>query len=146
MSIEHEIRRILRLLEQILRLLQPQPGIARSAVLTLNGDSMPLTVHVNDVPGMAIFVEFDGLNGTGNKVPPVGTVTFSSSNPATASVDPNTGSLAYVAAGTTTISATDAGNSLSASDTLTVIASTAVSATLTLVPGLAKITAAATRK
>lgn len=102
---------------------------------TLEGETtMPLTVHVNDVPGKAIYQEFDGPNGTGNKVPPTGTVTYSSSDPTVATVDPITGALAYLKAGSTVISASDAGN-LPASDTLTVTAAPAASSTLTLQPG-----------
>ena len=130
--INRQLHQIIELLGEVLRRL---PTKAQSATLTLNGETMPLTVHLNDAPGQAVFTEFDGLNGTGNKVPPIGPVTFTSSSPATAIVDPNTGSLTYVAAGTTIITGTDAGNSLTASDTLTVTANVAVSATLTLVPG-----------
>ena len=96
---------------------------------------MPLTVHLNDAPGSAVFQEFDGLNGTGNKVPAIGPVTFASDNTAVATVDPNTGALGYIGAGIANISGTDAGNSLTASDALTVTANLAVSATTTLLPG-----------
>ena len=95
---------------------------------------MPLTVHVNDKPGVAVYQEFDGPNGTGNKVPPTGTVAYASDNPAVATVDPTSGQLAYVGAGTANISASDGGN-LPASDVLTVTAAAAVSSTLTLTPG-----------
>jgi hypothetical protein len=116
---------------------------AESATLTLvthprhnhKGEHMPLTVHVNDKPGLAVFQEFDGPTGTGNKVPPTGAVTFASSNPAVATVDATSGALAYLSAGTTSISGADSSNGLTASDTLTVVAAPAVSATLTLVPG-----------
>ena len=97
---------------------------------------MPLTVHVNDVPGVAIYQEFDGPNGTGNMVPPTGTVAYKSDNPSVATVDATTGQLAYLSAGDTTISADDSGN-LPASDLLTVVASVAVSSTMTLQPGVA---------
>jgi hypothetical protein len=110
----------------------------RSAVLffrTSEGDFMDLTAHVNDKPGKAIFTEFDGLSGTGNKVPPVGAVGWTSSDPTVATVDPATGALVYLKAGTATITGTDAGNSLTASAVLTLIASVAVSATVTLQPG-----------
>ncbi len=94
--------------------------------------TLMLTVHVNDRPGTAVYQEFDGLNGTGNRVPPVGAVTYTSDNPAVAAVDPSTGALVYVGAGTAVISASDNGN-FPASDTLVVVASVAQSATLTLV-------------
>lgn len=96
---------------------------------------MPLTVHLNDKPGSAKYQEFDGAGGTGNKVPATGAVAYASDTPAVATVDPVTGQLAYVSAGTATISGSDGGN-LPASDVLTVVASVAVSATLTLNPGV----------
>jgi hypothetical protein len=96
---------------------------------------MSLTVHVNDKPGVAVYQEFDGPNGTGNKVPPVGTVSYSSSDPTVATVDSTTGQLAYLKAGSTVITGNDSGVSLPASDTLTILAGTPVSSTLTLTPG-----------
>jgi uncharacterized protein YjdB len=96
---------------------------------------MSLIVHVNDKPGTAVYQEFDGPNGTGNKVPPTGVVAYASSDPTVATVDPVSGLLGYLKAGSTTISASDAGN-LPASDTLTVLAAPAVSSTLTLNPGV----------
>jgi hypothetical protein len=134
--LERELECVKQLVLRILNILQPEQD--RSAILTFvneNGEIMPLSVHLKDAPGQAVFTEFDGLNGTGNKVPSIGPVTFSSSNTATATVDTNTGALAYLAAGTATISGTDAGNSLTASDVLTVTSGTAISATLTLVAG-----------
>jgi len=135
-QIAHELHEIERGIWELLRILRPHH--ARSATLkfiTGNGaTSMPLTVHVNDKPGKAVYQEFDAANGTGNKVPPTGTVAYASDNAAVATVDAATGQLAYVSAGTATISASDSGN-LPASDVLTVIASTAVSSTLTLNPG-----------
>ena len=110
---------------------------AQSALLKfkVQGDMMAdLTVHISDKPGTAVFTEWTGLAGTGTKVPPVGAVTFASDHPEFATVDANTGALVYVAAGAATISASDAGNSLSASAVLTVVADVAVSATLDLVP------------
>ena len=126
-------------LSRIARCLCHKPG--RSAFLFFklpNGDetNMPLTVHVNDNPGSASFQEWSGPNGTGIAVPPVGAVSYASDNTAVATVDPSTGKLAYISAGVANISGTDAGNGLTASDVLTVIAATAVSATLTLSPGL----------
>lgn len=123
---------ILELLRQVLRRL----ARAESAILTFKGVEMPLSVHLNDKPGTAVFKEFDGPSGTGNVVPPVGAVSFTSSDPAVATVDPTSGVLAYVAVGTASITGTDAGNGLTASDTLTVVAAVAVSATLTLEPGV----------
>ena len=95
---------------------------------------MPLSVHVNDKPGTAKYQEFDAPNGQGNKVPPVGVVAYASDTPAVATVDASTGQLAYLSAGTATISASDGGN-LPASDVLTVSAAAPVSSTMTLVAG-----------
>jgi hypothetical protein len=135
----HELlREIVHKLNLILCTLEEQPGKARSATLTLfdsKGNTMPLQVHVNDKPGTAVYQEFDGPGGTGNKVPPTGAVVYASDTPAVATVDPSTGALAYLSAGTATISASDGGN-LPASDMLTVIASVAVSSTMTLNPGV----------
>jgi hypothetical protein len=96
---------------------------------------MPLTVHLSDKPGTAHYQEFDGPNGTGNKVPPTQAVGYMSDNVTVATVDVATGQLAYVGEGVAVISASDGGN-LPASDTLTVTANVAVSATLTLNPGV----------
>jgi uncharacterized protein YjdB len=92
---------------------------------------MPLTIGLNGNGATASFQEFDGPNGTGNPVPPTGAVSFASDNTAVATVDPSSGAIKAVGVGTCNISGTDAGNSLSASDALTVT-DQAVSAVLTL--------------
>lgn len=130
-GIEHTLKRILRRFEP------------RSAVLTLESGQgeikMPLTVKMGDNPGGAVFQEFDGPNGTGNKVAPVGAVVYSSDNPAVATIDPSTGAFAYISPGVANITGADNGaGGLSASDALTVMPATPVapvSATLTLQPG-----------
>lgn len=78
--------------------------------------------------------EWTGPNGTGVEIPPVGPVTFASDNVAIASVDPNTGVVTGMDGGTCNITGTDAGNGLSASDSVTVAALAAASATLTITP------------
>lgn len=93
---------------------------------------MPVTVHLNEDPGVAVFTEFSLPNGRGIVVPPVGKVTYTSDNPAVATVDPASGQLTYVAAGVANISGADDGNGLTASDSLTVSAVTAQSATLVI--------------
>lgn len=94
---------------------------------------MPATLKVGQT-ATALLVEFDGPNGTGNQVPPVGPVSYSSSDPSIATVDPSSGLITAVAPGTVTITGTDSGNSLSASDTATVSAPLAQSAVLTITP------------
>jgi hypothetical protein len=135
-QILHELREIREALHCICKALTHRAHSATLVLRTSQGDTMDLTAHVNDKPGTAIFTEFDGPNGTGNKVPPVGAVSFASSDPTVATVDASSGALVYLKAGTSTISGTDAGNSLTASAVLTLIASVAVSATLNLQPGV----------
>lgn len=81
----------------------------------------------------AVWQEFSGPNGTGDKLPPAGAVTYTSSDPAVATVDPSSGLVTAVAIGTATITGTDAANSLTASDSVT-DTEVAQSATLTVVP------------
>ena len=96
---------------------------------------MPLTVALNSpTPSATIappaFLEFDGANGSGNQVAPVGPLTYSSASPSVATVDAN-GNVTQVAVGTAVLTTTDSGNGLSATDTLTVT-DAAVSATLNI--------------
>jgi len=93
---------------------------------------MPATIHITGAGASSNFQEWTGSNGTGTSVKPIGPVTFTSSDATIATVDATTGAVAAVAVGTATITATDAGNSLTASDTVTVTAALAVSATLAL--------------
>jgi uncharacterized protein YjdB len=90
---------------------------------------MSATIHVNGNGASSVFTEFDQPGGTGNKVPPIGPVVFASSDPSMATVD-QSGNVAAGSPGTVTITATDQGNGLSASDTVVVTADVAVSATL----------------
>lgn len=122
--------RIARALEEIVQILRPR----LSATLTIHvkGEhTMPATILVTKTAN-AMWQEWSGPNGTGDKLPPAGAVTFTTSDPAIATVDPNSGLITGVALGTATISGTDAANSLAASDTVTVT-ETAQSATLTIV-------------
>ena len=95
---------------------------------------MPKTVAIG-VVAQAVFQEWDGPAGTGNKVPNAGPTAFTSDNPAVATVDAASGAVTAVGAGTANITGTDPVNSLTASDVLTVtgpVAGPPVSATLTL--------------
>src|ERR1700739_3808967 len=96
---------------------------------------MPATLAVGKT-ATAVFKEFTGPNGTGSEIAPIGPVSFTSSDPTIATVDSASGLVTAVAAGTVTITATDAGNSLTASDSASVTAPVpvAVSATLVITP------------
>jgi hypothetical protein len=143
--VSHEQQEILFILERIAdtlddvdaKLSQLLPKQAKSSTLTFlnaKGEKQMANAHVNDKPGSYKYQEFDGPNGTGNPVPPTGTVAYASDNPAVATIDPASGQLAYVGAGTTNISASDSGN-LPATDVLTLSAAAAVSSTLVFTPG-----------
>jgi hypothetical protein len=95
---------------------------------------MPQSVQLGSAPGSYLFQEFTGPAGTGSVIAPVGAVTYSSDTATVATIDPNSGQLAYIGVGTANISGADAGNGLTATDQLTVTAATAQSATLTFVP------------
>lgn len=131
----HEVEELEEEVEKLEDLLKPKK--ARSSTLSFKNSTgettMPLTVHLNDAPVTALFEEFAGLNGTGQKVPPTGTVLYKSDNEAVATVDAATGALSYVAEGQANISADDSGN-LPASDLIIVTAAVAKSSTLTFVP------------
>lgn len=143
MSHEYWIARIARELRRIREVLEKTFLKARSARLVFKFNQgeieimgKNLTVHINDVPGSASLQEFSGAAGTGVVVPPTGNVVFSSDNPAVATVDPNSGQLAYIAAGVANITGTDDGNNLADTAQLTVSGAVAQSAVLTLTPGV----------
>jgi len=94
---------------------------------------MDTTVHLNDKPLKAVLSEFDGPNGSGNKVPSIGPSTYTSTDPTVATVDPSSGVMVYVKAGVVTITGSNAGNGLTASSVLTIISGLAISATLDFV-------------
>lgn len=123
------IEKVERRIEKDVRRLKPRK--AKSALLTFKGDHMPASIAVGKT-ATAVFTEFDGPNGTGNVLTPIGAVTFASDNSAVATVDPTSGIATGVSAGTANISASDAGNSISASDVLTVTGNLAQSATVVL--------------
>jgi Big-like domain-containing protein len=130
-----ELRRLEHEVEEIERLLE-----AKSATLTIHDEKgnrlMPATIAVGKTATAALH-EFAGLNSTGAELPPIGPVSYSSSDPTIATVDPTSGLITAVAAGTVTISGLDAGNKLSASDTVSDTPPpppTAQSATLVITP------------
>jgi hypothetical protein len=87
---------------------------------------MPLTIAVGSKGATAVLTEFDAA---GNVVPSAGIVSYASSNPAVATVANN--QLTAVGPGTSTITGTDSGDNITASDVLTVT-DPAVSGKLTL--------------
>jgi len=107
----------------------------QSATLKFSGGSgMPATVNIGGTAN-SLFQEWTGPNGTGTVVPNAGAISYTSDNPAAATVDPATGVATGVSAGTANITGTDSVNSLTASDVLTVQTPPppkAVSATLSL--------------
>lgn len=93
---------------------------------------MPLSVALNSNGAKAVFKEFDGPNGTGNEVAPIGPLVLTSDNPAVAVVNPD-GTITLVGVGTANFTEVDSANQLQGSDVLTVTPAMAKSATLTLV-------------
>lgn len=121
LSLLEQIARDLRKVEEYEAMKARGMRVARSAVLTIGGSKMPATIVVGGAGATAVFTEFTGLAGTGSVIAPISTPVFSSSDVTIATVD-QSGNVAAVAPGTATISATDPGNNLTASDTVTVTA------------------------
>lgn len=71
--------------------------------------------------GHAKFTEFDGPNGTGNEVAPVGQVLYESGDPGVATVDAS-GLVTGVSVGTVIIHGTDQGNGLTAAEGQSIVA------------------------
>ena len=95
------------------------------------GGSMPASIAIGGTAS-SLFQEWSGPNGTGTVLPNAGAPAFASDNTAVATVDPASGVVTGVSAGTANISGTDSVNNLAASDVITVTAPAAQSATLTL--------------
>lgn len=91
---------------------------------------MPATILVGKT-AQANYQEWSGPNGTGDRLPSAGPVTFLSSDTNIATVDPSSGLITGVALGSATISGSDSTNGLSASDVVNVTEQ-AQSATLTI--------------
>jgi hypothetical protein len=126
------IARSLHNIDQTLALFVATLRPRLSATLHVQGENNMATLLVGKT-GQANWQEFSGPNGTGDKLPPAGAVSYTSSNPAVATVDPSSGLVTAVAVGTATITGVDAANSLTASDSVT-DTEVAASATLTVVP------------
>lgn len=122
------------LLKKILDILE-RVFTARSATLLISdgGTIMPADILVGQA-ATAVLHEFTGAGGTGMEVAPIGPVSYTVSDATIATVDAVSGAIVGVAPGTATVTGTDAGNGLTASDTVNVHAATAVSATLVITP------------
>src|SRR6266446_9513528 len=122
------------MLLEILHILNRPQSATLTVQILSGGTSVPKTV-VSGGTGQAVFHEWSGPSGTGTELPLAGAVTFSSDNPAVATVDPTSGAIVSVGPdGVANISGVDAANSLTASDVFTVSTPPppAVSATLTI--------------
>ena len=141
---EHIERRLARLERKIDALLiglniliveEDEENAAKSAKLTFLDSKgktlMPATLSVGQT-ATAQLHEFTGLNGSGSEIPPIGPVTYSSSDDTIATVDASTGLVTAVGPGVATITGLDSGNGLSASDIVSDTPVVAQSATLTL--------------
>lgn len=134
---DHEpLERIARELHEIAHLLRHLLGkhakFATLVIQDLKGNRlMPATLPVGKT-ATAVLHEF--VTAGGAEVAPIGPVSYASSDPAIATVDPASGLITAVAAGVATITGTDAGNSLSASDSVSDTPIAATVATLVITP------------
>lgn len=131
-SLRELFERLVRALERIAAALHCTDF--RVAILTIQTEKgfLPMSASlVVGKTGTAVLHEFS--NGT--EFTPPGPVAYTSSDPTVATVDMASGLVTAVGPGTCTISGSDSGNGLSASDTLTVTAAPPVlSATLVITP------------
>lgn len=118
-----------RKMDRVIELVSPR--LSATLTLTNSGGIKVATILVGKTAS-SNWQEWSGPNGTGDKLPPAGNVTFASSNPSVATVDPTSGVVTGVAFGSAQITGTDGANNLVASDTVNVTEE-AESATLTLV-------------
>ena len=124
---DRELSEILSILKLIYQAVRPR----LSATLHIHGGKMA-TILVGKT-GHSVWQEFSGPNGTGDRLPTAGVVTYSSSDPAVATVDASSGVVTAIALGTAIISGTDAANNLTATDTV-IVTEQAQSAVLTVFP------------
>jgi hypothetical protein len=135
-ELKHELNEVEKLEKEELKLLRR----AQSATLVILNDRGVIIMPANLVVGQtaqAVYQEWSLPAGTGVKLPSAGPVAFATSDGAIATVDPVSGLVTAVAAGTVTITGSDATNGLNASDTATVTGIAAQSATLVITPNAA---------
>jgi len=134
-NIEFRIERLEYGVERIIQLLEHR-AVSLVSQITIGGIPVgqPASIHLNSTTAQVTFEEFDQPGGQGNKVPPVGPVGFSSDTPATLTVDPASGKITPVAIGMATITTKDAGNGLSDTNLVTVVADVAQSLVASITP------------
>jgi hypothetical protein len=157
-QVEHEFRRIAERLERLehkidallngLKILiveESGENVAKSLTVTINGESMNQVLAVGET-AQAAAQEWSGLNGTGAQLPLAGAISWVSSDPTVATIDPASGLITAVAPSKldannapipVNITATDAANSLSnppGSASVTDSPLTAQSLTVTITP------------
>jgi hypothetical protein len=130
----HELlREIIRELREIRHELKPKKAhFARLYIIDSEGRRlMPAQLSVGQT-ATAVLHEFVAVGGA--ELAPIGPVSYTSSDPTIATVDPASGLITAVALGTATITGTDGGNNLSASDSVSDQPLVATVATLVITP------------
>jgi uncharacterized protein YjdB len=123
----HEIAHLLR------RLVGKQHATFATLIISDSKGNrlMPATLPVGKT-ATAVLHEF--VSAGGAELAPIGPVSYTSSAPAIATVDPASGLITAVAAGVATITGLDGGNQLTASDSVSDTPLVATVATLVITP------------
>lgn len=127
------LHKILEVLLDIRRELKPKVAtFARLYFVDSKGYRlMPAQLAIGQT-ATAVLHEF--VSASGAEIAPIGAVTYTTSDATIATVDPNSGLVRAIAAGTATITGTDAGNGLSASDSVSDQPLVATVASLVITP------------
>jgi hypothetical protein len=129
----HEILVELRHIRHELR--PKHATFARLYIIDSKGNRlMPAQLLIGQT-ATAVLHEFVSQGGA--ELAPIGPVSYSSSDPTIATVDPASGLITAVAPGTATITGLDGGNSLTASDSVSDTPLVATVATLVITPTVA---------
>lgn len=114
---DYLLQEILRVDRHILHVLRH--GAAKSLVVKIldsKGNTlMPAVLQIGQT-AQAVAQEFSGPNGSGSPLPLAGVIAWTSSDPTIATVDPASGLVTAVGAGTANIVGTDPANGLTGSD------------------------------
>ena len=119
-AIEDSSEAIISAIQAIVPVPPPPEAVAAKLQYTIQGGTMGSPV--SGVVGNTATPVFAEATATGVAVAPIGPVVYASDNPANVTVDPNTGIVTLVAAGTANVSALDQGNGLTDSCAFTVSA------------------------